>query len=198
MATDTKARTPGTKKTPQAPKDPNAPKAPARPEAPARLKARRAPRGSGGNGFPPDGGAPGGRPPGKTGKTLPPGKITSPRHTRPVQAGTPQPLTRQQRRQQRMPFILLLVGLLGGALISLLVISTTLDEGSYDINNLTAQNNQLYKDEEALNEQVASLQNPAVIATEAAHLGLRRQPDERFINPSTGAIIVAPAVTSAP
>jgi cell division protein FtsB len=110
----------------------------------------------------------------------------------------PQPLSRQQRRQQRMPFILLLVGLLGGALISLLVISTTLDEGSYDINNLTAQNNQLYKDEEALNEQVANLQNPAVIATEATHLGLRRQTDERFVNPSTGAIIVAPAVTPGP
>jgi hypothetical protein len=97
-----------------------------------------------------------------------------------------------------MPFILLLVGLLGGALISLLVISTTLDEGSYDINNLTSQNNMLYKDEQALINQVNQEKNPAVIASEAAGLGLRTQKDERFINPSTGAVIVAPAVTPEP
>jgi hypothetical protein len=97
-----------------------------------------------------------------------------------------------------MPFILLLVGLLGGALVSLLVISTTLDEGSYDINTLTTQNTALYKDEQALKNSVADLQNPAVIASEATNLGLRRQPDERFIDPSTGGILVAPAVTPAP
>jgi len=97
-----------------------------------------------------------------------------------------------------MPFILLLVGLLGGALVSLLVISTTLDEGSYDINNLTNQNTMLYKEQQALTAQVAELQNPAVIASEASGLGLRTQKDERFINPSTGAILVVPAVTPVP
>jgi hypothetical protein len=97
-----------------------------------------------------------------------------------------------------MPFILLLVGLLGGALISLLVISTTLDEGSYDINNMTSENNMLYKDEQGLLNSVSQEQNPAVIASEAAALGLVRQPDDRFINPSTGAILVAPGVTPEP
>jgi hypothetical protein len=148
-----------------------------------------------------------GRPPGEPRKISPPGetkKITSPRHTRPNAGPRPgqgpdRPVQQQRRpRQQRMPFILLLVGLLGGALISLLVISTTLDEGSYDINNLTSQNNMLYKDEQALINQVNQEKNPAVIASEAAGLGLRTQKDERFINPSTGAVIVAPAVTPEP
>jgi hypothetical protein len=133
-------------------------------------------------------------PPGKT------TKITSPRHTRPNVGPAAQPhsrLTRRQR-QQRMPFILLLVGLLGGALVSLLVISTTLDEGSYDINNLQTQNTMLYKEEQALLNQVNEEQNPAVIASEAAGFGLRTQKDERFINPSTGAIQLVPAVTPAP
>jgi hypothetical protein len=188
MATDTKPRTPGTT-IPQAPRAPRGPGS----------------RGSGGNDFPPAGGSPGGRP---QGKATPPGetkKITSPRHTRPnagprPNQGPDRPVQQQQQRprQQRMPFILLLVGLLGGALISLLVISTTLDEGSYDINNLTSQNNMLYKDEQALINQVNQEKNPAVIASEAAGLGLRTQKDERFINPSTGAVIVAPAVTPEP
>jgi len=97
-----------------------------------------------------------------------------------------------------MPFILLLVGLLGGALVSLLVISTTLDEGSYNINNLTNENNLLYKNVQSLTNQVNLEKNPAVIASEAAGLGLRQQGDERFINPATGKIIVAPAVTATP
>jgi hypothetical protein len=222
MATDTKPRTPGTKipqqppgtpKPPRDPRDPSPqakppkpasqakPPSPAKPAKPPR-RPSRAPRGPGGNGFPPDGGSPGGRPPGEKGR--PPGEISSPRHTRPSVGprsgqGADQPLPEQRRpRQQRMPFILLLVGLLGGALISLLVISTTLDEGSYDINNLTSQNNMLYKDEQALINQVNQEKNPAVIASEASQLGLRTQKDERFINPSTGAIIVAPAVTPEP
>jgi hypothetical protein len=132
------------------------------------------------------------RPTGKTTKT------PSPRHTRPTAApnGT-QPRSRQPKdryRQQRMPFILLLVGLLGGALVSLLVISTTLDEGSYDINNLTTQNNMLYKDVANLSNVVAQERNPAVIAQEAYNLGLRQQSDERFINPATSTITVVPAV----
>jgi hypothetical protein len=97
-----------------------------------------------------------------------------------------------------MPFILLLVGLLGGALVSLLVISTTLDEGSYDINNLTTQNNMLYKDVQSLTNQVNQEQDPAAIASEAASLGLRVQKDERFIDRATGSILIAPAVTPAP
>jgi hypothetical protein len=97
-----------------------------------------------------------------------------------------------------MPFILLLVGLLGGALVSLLVISTTLDEGSYDINNLTTENNMLYKDVQGLTNQVYTEKNPALIASEAAGLGMRRQPDDRFINLSTDGISVVPAVTPEP
>jgi hypothetical protein len=97
-----------------------------------------------------------------------------------------------------MPFILLLVGLLGGALVSLLVISTTLDEGAYDINNLTSQNNALYQEEQALGNAVAQEQNGSVIGQEATSLGLRTQGDELFINPSTGAILDAPAVTPTP
>ena len=178
MATDTKPRTPGAQPTGRAPQ----------PTGRASQQTGHArPRGSGGNGFPPGGGSPGGRPP---------GKISSPRHTRPSPA--PGPGQRAERRQQRMPFILLLVGLLGGALISLLVISTTLDEGSYDINNLTSENNLLYKDEQGLLNAVNQDRNPAVIASEAAALGLRRQPDDRFINPSTGAILIAPGVSPAP
>jgi hypothetical protein len=66
-----------------------------------------------------------------------------------------------------MPFILLLVGLLGGALVSLLVISTTLAQGSFRMTSLQEQNAELARQAQTLTNQVAQAGNPAVIAQEA-------------------------------
>ena len=85
-----------------------------------------------------------------------------------------------------MPFILLLVGLLGGALVSLLVISTTLDAGAYRITNLTNQNASLNKEIQALNQQVANASNPGTIAQEAYGLGMRHDTNLLFLNPASG------------
>ncbi len=107
--------------------------------------------------------------------------VTAPRHTRPV--------TRSRARSPRMPFILLLVGLLGGALVSLLVISTTLAQGAFQITNLQQQNADLARQEQTLTNQVARAADPAVIATEAEQLGMRPNPRLGFIDLKTGKIV---------
>src|SRR6516165_408035 len=147
------------------------------------------PRGVRGDGSPRTRGVPGGRPPGLT---LP---VTTPRHTRPVSApGTrPAPRTarpRSRSRAPRMPFILLLVGLLGGALVSLLVISTTLAQGSFRITNLQEQNAELARQAQSLTNQVAQAGNPSVIAKEARQLGMRPNPHLGFIDVKAGKIVV--------
>ena len=130
--------------------------------------------------------------------------IGSPRHTRPVVPGpvrpsgaqatplrpAPSPAVRgpAEPRRQRMPFILLLVGLLGGALVSLLVISTTLDAGAYRINTLTQQNAAYTKDIQMLTNQVQTEQNPETIYHEAFQLGMRKDKNMGFLNPDTGKI----------
>jgi hypothetical protein len=121
--------------------------------------------------------------------------LTVPRHTRQAAApGTrPAPRTaglRPQARAARMPFILLLVGLLGGALVSLLVISTTLAQGAFRITNLQQQNADLARQEQILTNEVAQAGNPAVIAREAEQLGMRPNPRLGFIDLKTGKIIV--------
>jgi len=132
----------------------------------------------------------------------------APRHTRPFTgpATTPaakpakpaKPTTRPadrpgigrtRPRHPRAPFILLLVGLLGGALISLLVISTTLAEGSYRITNLQQQNANLAKQEQLLSQQVAQASSPAQIAQEAEAFGMRPNPNLQFINLKSGKIV---------
>jgi len=100
------------------------------------------------------------------------------------------PPTAQARpRHPRAPFILLLVGLLGGALVCLLFISTTLAEGSYRITNLQQQNANLAKQEQLLTEQVAQASSPAQIAQEAEQLGMRPNPQLQFINTKTGKVV---------
>jgi hypothetical protein len=130
----------------------------------------------------------------------PPSKVAAPRHTRPVPGVRPAPRTarpapraagpRLRARSPRMPFILLLVGLLGGALVSLLVISTTLAQGAFRITSLQQQNANLARQEQTLSNQVAQASNPALIAKEAEQLGMRPNPRLGFIDLKTGKIIV--------
>jgi hypothetical protein len=86
----------------------------------------------------------------------------------------------------RLPFVLLLCGLLGGALISALVISTTLAEGSFQIsklqNSTIAQARQL----QSLQEQVAQSQSAAQIAARATELGMRPVGELMFVDLKTG------------
>ena len=131
--------------------------------------------------------------------------VTAPRHTQPVtrtrpgpaapRPAAPRPATktggpRPRARSPRMPFILLLVGLLGGAIVSLLVISTTLAQGAFRITNLQEQNANLVRQEQTLTSEIAQAGNPAVIAEKARQLGMRPNPMLGFIDPKTGKIVV--------
>ena len=148
------------------------------------------------------------RRPARPGSTRP-RPVTAPRHTRPVAAPAALPVaapgTRSdakagpaaRRRAPRMPFILLLVGLLGGTLISLLVISTTLAQGSFRVTVMQQQDSALVKQEQVLSQEVAEAESPARIAGEATQLGMRQNPRLQFIDARTGKIVsgkVPPAV----
>lgn len=127
--------------------------------------------------------------------TPPANRVTAPRHTRPVTAPRTRPAPRPagpraRSRAPRMPFILLLVGLLGGALVSLLVISTTLAQGSFRVTSLQEQNADLARQTQTLTNQVAQAGNPAVIAKEAELLGMQPNPHLGFIDLKSGKIVV--------
>ncbi|HEX7161164.1 MAG TPA: hypothetical protein VF223_07995, partial [Trebonia sp.] len=88
----------------------------------------------------------------------------------------------------RMPFVLLLCGLLGGALVSALVISTTLAEGSFQINKLQDSTSSLARQRQTLEDQVAQAQSAQVIAQRASQLGMRRPGELQFVNLKTGKV----------
>jgi cell division protein FtsB len=94
-----------------------------------------------------------------------------------------------QRTAHRMPFFLLLCGLLGGAIVSVLVISTTLAAGSFEITRLQQSNDALARQRQQLQEQVAAAQSAQVIEQRAYQLGMRPVSVLRFLDLKTGEIV---------
>lgn len=92
----------------------------------------------------------------------------------------------------RTPFVLLVLGLLGGGLICLLVINTTLAAASFQITHLQQSNTSLSQQQQALQDQIAKEQAPATIAHRAYQLGMRQQQHLTFLNARTGHIYRAP------
>jgi hypothetical protein len=153
--------------------------------------------------------APGSRVPVAGGQRTAPGRTSPARRTGPTRptrlAGldrlaSPEP---QASRSQepgrallpvaRTPFILLVLGLLGGGLICLLVINTTLAAGSFQITHLQQDNVTLAQRVQELKQQLASEESPAGIEKQALQLGMRPQQRLSFINASTGRIYRQPA-----
>ena len=93
----------------------------------------------------------------------------------------------------RTPFILLVLGLLGGGLVCLLVINTTLAAGSFRISALAQGNAQASQRVEELQQQVAAEESPASIEQRALRLGLRMQPVLNFVDLRTGRSYATPA-----
>jgi hypothetical protein len=91
-----------------------------------------------------------------------------------------------RRPTSRTPFILLLLGLLGGGLVCLLVINTTLAAASYRIDNLQRSNALASQQVQQLQQQVASEQSPTSIEQRAVKLGMRPQQVLNFVDVKNG------------
>lgn len=92
------------------------------------------------------------------------------------------------RGGHRMPFILMLCVLLGGALVCTLLISTTLAAGSYRITKLQQSVDALARQRQTLQEQVAQAQSAQVIEQQAEQLGMGEPGELRFFNLKTGKV----------
>jgi hypothetical protein len=100
----------------------------------------------------------------------------------------------------RAPFILLVLCMLGGGLISLLVINTTLGGASFQIDKLQQSANARELQVQRLEEQIATDEAPAKIAQEACLLGMRPQQQLAFLDLRTHKVLSQPpgAIIEAP
>jgi hypothetical protein len=98
-------------------------------------------------------------------------------------------------RVPRAPFILLVLCLLGGGLICLLVINTTLGGASFQIDRLQQSANARALQVQRLEQQIAADESPTKIAQEACLLGMRPQQQLQFIDLRTHKVLAQPAGT---
>ncbi|WP_436736504.1 septum formation initiator family protein [Streptomyces sp. BBFR102] len=72
----------------------------------------------------------------------------------------------------RAPFVLLVVALLGGGLITLLVLNSALNEGSFTLSELKRENTELTDEQQALQLDVDAHARPDALRRRADALGL--------------------------
>lgn len=96
----------------------------------------------------------------------------------------------RRRRNGRTTFVLAVLGLLGGGMISLLVVNTTLAANAVEITNLKQANAQRIGQVQQLRQQVAAARSDSVIEQEAWRLGMRPDPAMNFVDLRTGSLVV--------
>ncbi|MGW1993598.1 hypothetical protein [Embleya sp. NPDC001921] len=98
----------------------------------------------------------------------------------------------QAKGSTRTPFVVLVVGLLGGGLLSLLLLNTALNQGSFELSRLQKRQEQLTDDREALQRELDAKAAPGELARRAQELGLVPGGSPVFIDPATGQVLGVP------
>ncbi|AZM52766.1 hypothetical protein DMA15_09275 [Streptomyces sp. WAC 01529] len=83
----------------------------------------------------------------------------------------------------RTPFVLLVVLLLGGGLITLLILNSSLNEGSFQVSELKRETKDLTEEEQQLQRDVDGYAAPDALQRRADELGMVPGGDPAFLNP---------------
>ncbi|WP_242902623.1 YhcB family protein [Actinomadura terrae] len=86
----------------------------------------------------------------------------------------------------RAPFVLLIVGLLGGALVSLLLLNTVLAKDAFTLTRLQQSNKLLEQQRQAYQADIAAEGSPESLANRAEKMGMVKQTEAAFVDGRTG------------
>lgn len=92
----------------------------------------------------------------------------------------------------RAPFVALVVVLLAAGLVGLVLLSTSLQHGAFEINDLERSTAELRDRKETLAQRVAYQESPEVLASRAKDLGMVPSPRRAFLRLPDGAVIGEP------
>lgn len=88
----------------------------------------------------------------------------------------------------KIPFVLLILCLLGGALVALLVLRSVVAQEAYTITSLQSENRELSYEEQQLEKSVAHLETSERIAGEAEDMGMEQGDAPLFLDLDNGEI----------
>ncbi|WP_017572717.1 FtsB/FtsL family cell division protein [Nocardiopsis halotolerans] len=94
----------------------------------------------------------------------------------------------QQNRAPRIPFVLLVLCLLGGTLVGLLLLRSVVAEGAFAIDNLQAENQELSYEQQQLRSTVAQLESSDRVSEQAEDRGMEQGDAPLFLDPESGEV----------
>ncbi|MEU6994814.1 hypothetical protein ABZ953_29665 [Streptomyces sp. NPDC046465] len=97
----------------------------------------------------------------------------------------------------RTPFVLLVVLLLGGGLIALLILNSSLNEGSFRLSELKKETKDLTEEEQELQRDVDGYAAPEALQRRARELGMVPGGDPAFLDPD-GTVRGVPGAATRP
>ncbi|MFE0103836.1 cell division protein FtsL [Streptomyces sp. NPDC059009] len=97
----------------------------------------------------------------------------------------------------RTPFVLLVVLLLGGGLITLLMLNSSLNEGSFQLSKLKKETTELTEEQQELQREVDDFSAPDALQRRAGELGMVPGGDPAFLDPD-GTVRGVPGAAARP
>ncbi|TDE20919.1 hypothetical protein [Actinomadura sp. 6K520] len=101
-------------------------------------------------------------------------------------AGARRGASRRTQAPPRAPFVLLIVGLLGGALVSLLLLNTVLAKDAFTLTRLQQSTKQLEQQRQAYEAEIAREGSPEELSNKAKALGMKEAEDPAFFHSGSG------------
>jgi hypothetical protein len=101
-------------------------------------------------------------------------------------------------RAPKAPFVLLLLTLLVGGLVTLLLLNTALAQGAFVVHDLESRSAELADREQALQQELALEASPARLAKRARELGMVPRENPVFLRTSDGRVLGVPQPATAP
>lgn len=121
------------------------------------------------------------------------GRVATTRTVRPPERRAAAPVRRPGRTAEgrpatapRAPFAVLVMGVLGGALVGLVLLNTVLAQQAFTLHGLQQKNQRLDERKQALQEDIARETDPKVLHAKALRLGMRDADRPVFIDPGRG------------
>ena len=97
----------------------------------------------------------------------------------------------------RVPFVLLCIGILAGALLGALVLNTSMASAAYDKHEMEIELAQLARTEQSLRTSIAAHKAPQQLAASARGLGLVQAPPSAYLRLADGAVLGTPTPAGA-
>lgn len=119
------------------------------------------------------------------------------RDTTPNRSARLRVVPRTARKTAKVPFVVLVLLVLGAGLVGLLVLNTALQQGAFHLASLQGQQSMLATKQEDLRLRVAALRDPQRLAREAQRMGMVPNTNPTFLDLKNGSVLGDPQPAAA-